>query len=79
MTTRDTDSLSATQEALAAHATDAWSIERQADCARLQTALAGIEGTRADDGDRWLIEGHLNPREWIVADAEDSVSLGDTL
>ena len=33
MTTRDTDSLSATQEALAAHATDAWDVEQQADCA----------------------------------------------
>jgi hypothetical protein len=77
MTTRDTDSLSATQEALAAHATDAWDIEQQADCARLQTALAGIEGDTADGGDSWLIEGHANPREWMVADAEDSVHLGD--
>ena len=77
MTTRDTSRLSATQEALAAHATDAWSIEQQADCARLQTALAGVQGARADGGDSWLIESDANPREWMVADASDTVHLGD--
>jgi hypothetical protein len=47
--------------------------------ARRSGASSASECGRADDGDSWLIKSGANPREWMVADAEDSVNLGDTL